>query len=200
MQKHREHENFLLAYQSGAMKVFQDRWNRDYFHALGLQIRVEPPDMGIGSMNEMDVASSKLFRYQQKLGTSSPAPGRASEQADKKECKYQRKEGRYRMKAARKGRIIVLPFNPLLTGSESHTGQSEGITTMAGPSVQDFAFWDQRQSGLESLDRTNARAQRLSWPPERRLSSENLYRGHSEDAERVPSLARSPTAHWGGNR
>lgn len=166
MQKHREHKNFRQAYESGAMKVFQIRWNKDYFHARGLHIRLEPPDTGTGSMGDMDVASSKLFRYQQKMGTSSPAPGLASEQGNKKEYRYQRKEGRYRMKAARKGRIIVLPFNPVITGSESHTDQSEGITTMAAPSIQDFAFSSRRQSGLEGPDRNTNVAHRFSWSHE----------------------------------
>ena len=141
MQKHKEQENFLLAYQGGAMRVFEDRWNNGYFHALGLHIRLEPP--GFGKMDGMDVASSKLFRYQQKMGTSSPAPGVASEQGDKKEYKYQSREGRYRMKAACKARIIVLPYKkgspmhskPRTTGSENHHGQSLGTTTMARPPV-----------------------------------------------------------------
>ena len=161
MQKHKEHENFLLAYQGGAMRVFEDRWNNDYFHALGLHIRIEPP--GCGRMDGMDVASSKLFRYQQKMGTSSPAPGVASEQGDKKEYKYQSREGRYRMKAACKARIIVLPYKkgspmhlkPRTTGLENHHGQSLGTTIMARPSVYDFACLDQRQSGSEGLHRTS---------------------------------------------
>lgn len=166
------------------MKVFEDRWNNDYFHPLGLHVRIEPP--GIGEMDGMDVASSKLFRYQQKRGTSSPAPGVASREGDKKEFKYQSKEGRYRMKAARKGRIIVLPFDtvrhapaqPRTTGSESHIGQIEDPTTKARASVHDSACLDPRQSS----------------------SSEDLYRGRLEDeVVRSPSPARAPTTHWGGN-
>lgn len=167
MQKDREHANFLLAYRSGMMKAFEDRWNHNCFRPLGLQIRVEPP--GIGKMDGMDVASTKLFRYQQKMGTSSPAPGIASKQGDEKEYKYQSKEGRYRMKAARKVRIIVLPLNPTtvtgslfpqqnMTGLESHNGQSQGITTRAGPSVQDLAGMNQKLSGYEGLYRTRTTA------------------------------------------
>ncbi|CAD6585751.1 MAG: hypothetical protein ASARMPRED_002306 [Alectoria sarmentosa] len=167
MQKNAEHANFLLAYQSGIVKAFEDRWNDHCFRPLGLQIRVEPP--GIGKMNGMDVASSKLFRYQQQMGISSPAPGIASRQGDEKEYKYQSKEDRYRMKAARKVRIVVLPLSPTkgsgflfspqtMTGLESHNDQSQGITTRAGPSVQDLAGMNQKLSGYESQYRTRTTA------------------------------------------
>ena len=82
------------------------------------------------------------------MGTPSPAPGVASTQGDKKEYKYQYKECRHRVKATRKGRIIILPYKmmdplhlqPMITGSESHRGQSQGVTdTMAGTLFQDFA-------------------------------------------------------------
>ena len=144
MQKHKEHENFVLAYQRGLFKMFEDRWNKNYFHGLGLHVRIEPP--GIGRMDGMDIASSKLFRYQQKMGTSSPAAGFASEQADKKECKYEVKEGRYRMKAVRKGRIILLPYKrgdelPTQRGTtnmENRNIQSQGSTMMARVSGTDF--------------------------------------------------------------
>ncbi len=109
MKKHREHRNFVLAYHSGAMKVLEDRWNDNYFHQLGLHVRVEPP--GIANLDGMDVASSKLFRYQHKMGTSSPAPGVSSTQEHRKEYRYRSMEGHYRMNAARKARVVVLPFN-----------------------------------------------------------------------------------------
>ena len=177
MKKHKQHKNFLEAYLGGAMKIFEDRWNNDYFQPLGLQIRIEPPGMDIGNMSSMDVASSKLFRYQQKKGTPSPAPGVASKQGNKKEHRYQYKEGRYRMKAVRKGRIVVLPFkttNPIssqpgTTGLETRNGKDVvPSTNRVHPSDQDFT---------------------------------HLYRGRSEDdAERAPSPARAPTTHWNGNR
>ena len=206
MMKQKQHENFHLAYEGGAMKVLEDRWNKDYFHPLGLHVRIEPP--GIGKMDGMDVASSKLFKYQQKMGTSSPAPGVASKQGDKKEYKYQSKEGRYRMKAVRKGRIIVLPYNTgnsmpsqsRTTGSESQNLQTEGVITRARPSVQDFAGLNQRAPGSEGLDRTPTTAQRLASSHQIHSSSEGLYRGRSEDVERAPSPARAATTHWGGNR
>ena len=169
MKKHREHKNFELAYRVGNLKVFEDRWNHDYFHPLGLHVRIEPP--GVGRMDGMDVASSKLFRYQQKMGTSSPAPGVASIQADKKEYKYQFKEGRYRMKAAQKGRIVVLPLDmvdgsapsqPRDTDSQSHNGQSQGVTTTGfGTLTQDFAGLDRSRSDAEGLFGTSSTGRRF---------------------------------------
>ena len=183
--------------------MFEDRWNDDYFHPLGLHIRVEPPD--IGKTDSMDVASSKLFKYQQKRGTVSPAPGVASKQGDKKEYKYQSKEGRYRLKAMRKCRIIVLPFKPALpqrrtTESQERVGQIEGTTTMASPSTQDLAHSNPKQSGSQDPYHTPALAQRLSWSHQRQASSRGLYCSRSEEAERAPSPARVATTHWGGNR
>lgn len=113
--------------------MFERRWNNDYFHPLRLHVRIEPP--GIGMMDGMDVASSKLYKYQRKMGTYSPAPGVASEQGDKKEYKYQRKEGRHRMKATGKGRIIILPYREvdgvsLQPCSGSANGQIRGVTVV----------------------------------------------------------------------
>ena len=135
MRKHREHANFDQAYRGGALKTFENRWNNTYFHALGLHVHIVPP--GIGQMDGMDVASSKLYKYQQKVGISSPAPGVASNGGDKKEYRYQYKESRHRMKATGKGRIIFLPYKsrdalpvqPRITSSESHKGQARGVTS-----------------------------------------------------------------------
>ena len=179
--------------------MFEDRWNHDYFHPLGLHIRVEPPD--IGKTDNMDVASSKLFKYQQKRGTVSPAAGVASMQGDKKEHKYQSREGRYRLKAMRKCRIIVLPFEPALpqrrlTGSQGQVGQIEGTTATASPSIQGCAHSMPRQIGSQDPDRTPALAQRPSWTHQRQASSTDLYRGRSGEEERAPSHPRGAPAHW----
>ena len=145
--------------------MFEDRWNNDYFHPLGLHVRIEPP--GVGNMDGMDVASTKLFRYQQKLGTLSPAPGVASKQGNsKKEYRYESREGRDRMKAAHKGRIIVLPFKsdvlplqPRTTDPENNNGQSQGVT--AGPSIQSSVCFG-KQSDVEELHGFDPTGQRLA--------------------------------------
>ncbi len=91
------------------MKVLEDGWNNNYFHQLGLHVRVEPP--GVANMDGMDVATSKHFRYQHEMGTSSPAPDVTSRQGHRKWYRYQSMEGHYRINAARKARVVVLPFN-----------------------------------------------------------------------------------------
>ena len=112
-QREKEHEDFTVAHTSGALRLMAQRWNKSYSEPLGLQVRLGPPDDIIyDSVEEMDVASTKLFKYQQKKGYSSPAAGEDSGKGDKKEIKYMSKEGRERLKAARKGRIIITPFVP----------------------------------------------------------------------------------------
>ena len=83
-QREKEHENFTVAHTSGALRLMAQRWNKNYFEPLGLQVRLEPPDAVIyDSMEEMDVASTKSFKYQQKKGYSSPAAGEDSGKGDK---------------------------------------------------------------------------------------------------------------------
>lgn len=194
-----------MAYESGLVTVVEDRWNEDYFHPLGLQIRIEPP--GVGKVIDMDVTSTKLFKYQQKIGITSPAPGVASNRGDKKEHRYQSKEGRYRVKAVHKARIVILPFTrlvptqPSMPDLEGHRGQTEGITTGAHSSMEDLTPLIQRQSGPEGLDRTPNSAQRQTLAHQTRLSSEGLYGDRLEGEAKHPrSPARAPTTHWGGNR
>ena len=55
----------------------------------------------------MDVSSTKLFRYQQKMGVMSSA-GRWNE--SRKERRYEGRESRDRTRATVKARIIVLPY------------------------------------------------------------------------------------------
>ena len=110
-QREKEHGKFTVAHNSVALRLIAQRWNKNYFEPLGLQVHLDPPDAVIyDSMEEMDVASTKFFKYQQKKGYSSPAAGEDSGKADKKEIKYMSKEGRERLKAARKGRMIITPY------------------------------------------------------------------------------------------
>jgi len=118
-----ELENFVAAQDSGAFDSFTKRWNEDYFEPLGLRVVIAIP--GNGTMKDMDVASSKLFRYQQKVGTTAPMPGAASKGADRKEERYQIKEGHSRVKAAHRARIIVMPYGGSATGdgAQQESGQ-----------------------------------------------------------------------------
>lgn len=107
----KERENFGTALVSGGLQLVTEKWNRILFEPLGLQVLIEPPScFGASNMATMDVASTQLFRYQEKKGLYSPTIGGLSEFADEKEVRYARKEGKYRTKAARKGRIIIRPI------------------------------------------------------------------------------------------
>ncbi|KAK4694081.1 hypothetical protein P7C71_g3439, partial [Lecanoromycetidae sp. Uapishka_2] len=73
MRKHREQENLAFAQQSGALDAFAKRWNKEYFEPLGLHVRIEAPNMPTyNTLEEMDVTSTKLFKYREKHGTTSP--------------------------------------------------------------------------------------------------------------------------------
>lgn len=104
-----EYENLVLSHNVGALDIFVKRWNKDFFNPLGLQVLIALP--GMGHLEDSDVSSTKLFKYQQRYGITSPAAGQASTQDDPKESRYLAREGRQRVKAGRKGRIIILPFN-----------------------------------------------------------------------------------------
>lgn len=159
-------------------------------------------------MSTMDVASSKLFRYQHKTGAPSLAPGRVSNQWDKKEKRYQKREYHYRGEALRKGRIIILPFNTInhgpsqlrRTASEGNNAQSVvRATARLRPSFQDIASLNKTQSGTEVLNYDPVHAQRLTQLHQRQSDSEGLYRGYSEDnIERAPSPTLEPKTFWGG--
>lgn len=113
MRKHREQRNFAFAHQNGVLDDFAKRWNKDYFEALGLQVRVEAPNSsGRSNMEDMDVTSTKLFKYQEKNGISSADPGTAASKSDKKAQHYQIKEGRYRVKAARRHVFPTMSYSP----------------------------------------------------------------------------------------
>ena len=115
----KERENFRIALASGGLQLVTEKWNRILFEPLGLQVLIEPPNcFGASNMATMDVASTKLFRYQEKKGLYSSTTGGLSQSADKKEVKYARKEGKYRTKAARKGRILICPIQPEPTQTE----------------------------------------------------------------------------------
>ena len=108
-QKVHEQANFTTSKQSGTMDRWLEKWNENYFQPLGLYVLIDEPQVG-GSI-QMDVASTKLYKYQQRRGITSAFAGAASDNADRKECKYQRREGRQRMKATMKARIVILPFD-----------------------------------------------------------------------------------------
>ena len=111
--KTQERANFRDTFDTGGLQLVAEKWNRDLFEPLGLQVRIEPPEyFRPRDMSTMDVSSTKLFKYQEKKGVYPSSTGGLSKSADKKAVKYARKEGKYRTKAARKGRILISPIEP----------------------------------------------------------------------------------------
>ena len=104
-----ELENFETAQTTGALDTFTKRWNETYFEPLGLQVTIATP--GHGSMDGMDVASTKLFKFQQKAGIATSRAGAASGIGGPKEARYQILEGHQRVKAAHRARIIFVPVD-----------------------------------------------------------------------------------------
>jgi len=127
-QKKTEHENFQAAQNAGVLDMFVQRWNKIYFEQLGLHVAVALPEMG--RMNDMDVSSTKLFKYQQKVGSDSTMAGTASRHSFPKEARYQMREGHQRVKAAHKARIIVMPLEHFPAYSRQQSGQGSGLVVI----------------------------------------------------------------------
>lgn len=103
MRSRREHLNFALADNSGALAQCVGRWNRLYFRAKGLAVRVDIPGHS-RDMEHMDVSSSKLYKSQQLYGE-------AGYPAWHEDSKSRLKEGRARTRASRKARIVIIPLD-----------------------------------------------------------------------------------------
>ena len=137
IRKTKERENFRDAFDTGGLQLVAEKWNRDLFEPLGLQVRIEPPNcFRARDMSTMDVSSTKLFKYHEKKGVYPSSTDGISKSVDKKEVKYARKEVKYRTKAARKGRILISPIQPETlqaevddseaVSSNGHIGQLNG--------------------------------------------------------------------------
>ena len=117
MRKKQEHRNFRRADEDGFLSQCVEQWNVSLFNAKGLAVRVDIPG-NVNGMANMDVSSTKLFKYRQKSDLGLSRFGLTDEGAQgKKVRRYQKKEGRARRKAALKGRIVIIPMfqeGPLL--------------------------------------------------------------------------------------
>lgn len=99
----KEQLNFVLADHSGALAQCVSRWNQSYFRAKGLAVRVDIPERS-PDLEHMDLSSSKLYKNQQKSGSTSYSPGVYDR-------KSQLKETRARMRASMKARIVIVPLD-----------------------------------------------------------------------------------------
>ena len=127
LRQKQEKQNLRAADQSGALADCVKRWNETYFLPNKLVVRVDIPGEA-SDMAAMDISTSKLF--QQSTGQSSsyhPVVSGNTRYSD-----AQVEETRARLKAARRGRIVIIPANvsgaPGLSGSqESSLGASNSL-------------------------------------------------------------------------
>ncbi|MCJ1463074.1 hypothetical protein MMC07_001679 [Pseudocyphellaria aurata] len=109
MRSSRERLNFILADTSGALAQCISHWNRSFFRAKGLAVRVDIPGRS-HDMEHMDLATSKLYKNHQRIDDRN---------SGWHDTKGQVKEGRARIRAALKARIVIMPLDyrhrPVLT-------------------------------------------------------------------------------------
>ncbi|MCJ1370969.1 hypothetical protein MMC20_002184 [Loxospora ochrophaea] len=119
MRRRREESNFIAAAASGVLRQCVNRWNQTFFVPKGLSIRVDIPG-DCTDLEDMDVSTSKLFKYESAAGSptseSGPSEGLG---VDKKKLKYEAREGRTRMKAAFRARVVIIPLNPAKSRTSS---------------------------------------------------------------------------------
>ncbi len=102
MRKNREHDNLLAAAEGGLLATCVQRWNTNYFNSRGLTIRIDLPGQA-SDMGEMDLSNSRKFK-RQLTGGQSPS-------SEKKQARSEKKEQKTRARAAKKGRIVIIPLN-----------------------------------------------------------------------------------------
>ena len=109
MRRNREELNFITAELSGALDNCVKRWNDNYFKAKGLVVRVDIPG-DCADLNDMDVATSKLFQRRLVEGRYPSLTDKAQGVAES--TKDLLKDGKARMKASLRGRIVIIPLDP----------------------------------------------------------------------------------------
>lgn len=111
MRSQQERLNFILADTSGALAQCVSHWNRSFFRARGLAVRVDIPGRS-RDMEHMDLASSKLYKNQHRADDRMYSAWHDG-------TKEQAKEGRARVRASLKARIVIIPLDhrhrPILT-------------------------------------------------------------------------------------
>lgn len=112
----REEENLRTSNQ---LQQKVEGWNETYFRPRGILIRVDLPG-DAEDMGAMDVSTSKFYQYEQQgRGTLGSKAERRAVDA----------EGKARQKAARKGRIVILP----LDGNMSPVTTPSAGASIGGP-------------------------------------------------------------------
>lgn len=113
LRKEKEMMNIGYASGCGALRNCVDRWNKSYFNDRNLTVRVDIPGRG-PDMSDMDLSTSKLYKHKERFGTgrNTFTPFTPPNANDPKLRKYQQKEGAARVRAVKKCRIVIMPFNP----------------------------------------------------------------------------------------
>jgi len=106
LRKKQEKQNFKAADQSGALADCVKRWNETYFLPRMLVVRVDIPGEA-SDMAAMDISTSKSFQQ----GTGQSSSYNADVSGNARYSDAQIEETRARMKAARRGRIVIIPAN-----------------------------------------------------------------------------------------
>lgn len=122
MRKHKEHDNLLAAAEGGLLATCVQRWNKTYFNSRGLAIRIDLPGQA-SDMSEMDLSTSRTFKRQLN-GQTAPT--------GKKQARSEKKELRSRTKAAKKGRIVIIPLNQT-TLDAAQAGQQFSVEVVGTP-------------------------------------------------------------------
>lgn len=107
LRKKQEKTNFKAAYQNGALADCVKRWNESYFLPRKLVVRVDIPGEA-SDMAAMDISTSKSFQRR----TSQPFLHNPDISGSARYSDAQIGEIRARIKAARRGRIVIIPTGP----------------------------------------------------------------------------------------
>ena len=124
LRKKHEKQNFRAADQSGALADCVKKWNETYFLPRKLVVRVDIPGEA-SDMGSMDISTSKSFQHS--IGQSSSDSTDISGTAKYSDAQIE--ETRARLKAARRGRVVIIPMTASnvsgLSGSrESSPGEA----------------------------------------------------------------------------
>ena len=169
MRRNREELNFITAELSGALDNCVKRWNDNYFKAKGLVVRVDIPG-DCGDLNDMDVSTSKLF---QRRLVEERYPSLADKsQGVSESTKDLLKDGKARMKASLRGRIVIIPLDPAgLRTPSPGSPESEVVPDETEPDdEEDDPFDDpeglhtaeERDGGLSMYSRMEERGRAIS--------------------------------------
>ncbi|MCJ1329176.1 hypothetical protein MMC10_005854 [Thelotrema lepadinum] len=120
MRDKREKMNFKAASESGALLECIERWNRGFFFKRGLAVRVDVPGSA-SDMARMDLSTSKEFRERSETASMSTQSSSLGSWSGYSDSLVQ--EGRARLKAERRGRIVLMP----LDSAASTTTDSEQV-------------------------------------------------------------------------